>query len=315
MIKTVTGDIEPKQLGWCQCHEHLFIADGPSRKINDALYMADYAKTLEEVELYKKAGGNSVIDAQPFGYGRMAENLIRVSGQTGVNVIACTGFHKTEFFYNPDWLDMQTEETLAAIYAKEIGEGMYSDKGGQLPATAGVIKCAAIKGGHKANGLYAKLFQAAVQAAKHTNAPIMVHMDAGADALDLVSFFDSYGIRPDSIMFCHLDRTRYDYGYHEEVASTGAYLEYDTIHRLKYHSDEQEIALIEHMVEKGFEHRILLGMDTTNRRLKSYGADFGLDYILTVFGPLLAGRLGRPVIVRMMAQNPTKYLSINPAKE
>ncbi|MEN6634809.1 MAG: phosphotriesterase, partial [Clostridiaceae bacterium] len=59
MIRTVTGDIDPKQLGWCQCHEHIFVADGPSRKISAALYMDDFDKSLSETRLYKAAGGAS----------------------------------------------------------------------------------------------------------------------------------------------------------------------------------------------------------------------------------------------------------------
>lgn len=39
IIRTVKGDIEPADLGWCQCHEHLFVVDGPSRA--ESLYMDD----------------------------------------------------------------------------------------------------------------------------------------------------------------------------------------------------------------------------------------------------------------------------------
>ena len=52
VIRTVSGDIMPEQLGWCQCHEHIFIADGPSRKTNEALYMDDYDKSLAEVLMF-----------------------------------------------------------------------------------------------------------------------------------------------------------------------------------------------------------------------------------------------------------------------
>ena len=65
MIRTILGDIAPDKLGWCQCHEHLFLADGPSRKISAALYMDDYDKSLAELKLYKQAGGVSLVDAQP----------------------------------------------------------------------------------------------------------------------------------------------------------------------------------------------------------------------------------------------------------
>jgi len=311
MIRTVTGDIDPKQLGWCQCHEHIFVADGPSRKISAALYMDDFDKSLAETRLYKAAGGASFVDAQPHGCGRMAAGLKRVSEQSGVNIIACTGFHKTEFFEEPDWLARQSEDALTRIYIREVSEGM--DEGTGLSARAGLIKCAAVPGLNHASPLYEKLFAAAAAAAQETGAPVFVHFDPDADALKLVAFFRGYGIAPERLIFCHLDRAKYDAGYHMELADTGVYLEYDTIHREKYHSDEQELKLIESMVLMGHASNLLLGLDTTNQRLKSYGAPFGLDDILTRFRFLLADRIGNELVNSIMINNPAKALSFETA--
>ena len=308
-IRTIKGDIVPAQLGWCQCHEHLFLADGPSRRLNKALYMDNHEKSLAELVRYKQAGGQSIVDAQPFGCGRMAEKLIKVSDQAGVNIIACTGFHKTEFFTDKVWLDKQTEETLTEIYLEEIEKGLYSVDNKKLPAKAGIIKCAAIGRDRKENKTYAKLFSAAATAAVITGIPIMVHMDIDSDAFSIISFFEKYNIQPDKIMFCHLDRVKYDFTYHKEIADVGSFLEYDTINRLKYHSNEKEIELIVHMVENGFVNKLLLAMDTTNQRLKSYGADFGLDYILTEFTVPLEQQLDKEIIRRIMIENPADALS------
>ncbi len=308
IIRTVTGDIEPKQLGWCQCHEHIFLADGPSRQINEALYMDDYEKSRAEVLLYQAAGGHSFVDAQPHGCGRMAANLVKVSEQTGVHIIACTGFHKTEFFEDAAWLEGQSEETLTRTYIREVQEGMYEGSG--LTAKAGLVKCAAIKDTYQANRVYAKLFSAAANAAAATGAPIFVHFDPGADAVELVEFFGRYRIAPERLIFCHLDRARYDTGYHKELAQAGVYSEYDTIHREKYHSDEAEAQLIEDMVKAGYASKLLLGLDTTNQRLKSYGAPFGLDDILTRFRYILDERVGSETVDQMMTKNPADALQI-----
>ena len=310
-VRTITGDIKPENLGWCQSHEHIFIADGPSRKINNALYMNDYERSCAEVEMYREAGGQSFVDAQPFACGRMAENLVAVSKQTGVNIIACTGFHKIEFFEDLDWVKAQTEEFLAQLYIGEVEDGMITRNKSRLSAKAGIVKCAAIKDWKQENRTYVKLFEAVASASAQTGAPVMIHMDDGADAFSIVRFFGTYDIDPNKLIFCHLDRTKYDFGYHEEVASTGAFLEYDTIHRLKYHSDEQEVQLIVHIAEKGYVDKILLSLDTTNQRLKNYGANFGLDYILTEFRYLLEPHLGKDVIRKMMIENPAKALSFS----
>ena len=257
--------------------------------------------------MYKIADGNSIVDAQPFGCGRMIELLYRVSVQSGINIIACTGFHKTIFFEDSEWLATASETALSDIFINEMTIGV--DTGGEKPAKAGIIKCAATPGEQNADNTYLKLFRAAAHAAKVTNAPVMIHMDSGADALPIIRLFDDYGVAPNRLMFCHLDRARYDFGYHEQLANIGVTLEYDTIHRLKYHDDETELNLIEHMVNRGHADRLALSLDTTNERLKSYGAAFGFDFILTDFSKQLTKRLGNEIVTKFMVTNPAAFLA------
>lgn len=307
IIRTVKGDISKEQLGWCQCHEHVFLSDGPSRKVSKALFMDDYDKSLREIISYKKAGGKSFVDAQPFGCGRMIEKLYRASKDSDVNIITCTGFHKTVFFEDQEWLKKQDEQTLSDIFINEVESGVQIDNG--IFIKTGIIKCSAVPGEHKADSLYEKLFLAAVNAAKVTNAPVLIHMDPGANAFPILKLFEENGIPSDRIMFCHLDRAKYDFAYHEELAQAGVFLDYDTIHRLKYHSDEKELRLIEHMTDRGFGDNLVLSLDTTNERLKTYGAKFGLDYILTEFGSRIIETLGQGILNKFMIDNPAEFLS------
>ena len=304
IIRTLMGDIAPEALGWCQCHEHLFLEDGPSRKVSGSLYMDDYGKSLAELKLYKNAGGASLVDAQPYGCGRMAKELVRASEESGVNIISVTGFHKTEFMVE-GILD-KGGDALTRIYIDEVTKGMDG-----LSARAGIVKCAAIQGEMDANADYAMLFEAAAHAAAETGAPVLVHMDTNADAMKLLSYYARFGIDPSRVIICHMDRACADVGVHEAVAEAGAYLEYDTIHRLKYKSDEDEIKLIAHMTERGFADKLLVGMDTTNERLKSYGAAFGLDFILETFRRMLAEHIGQAVVDTITVANPAKALAMS----
>jgi phosphotriesterase-related protein len=146
--------------------------------------------------------------------------------------------------------------------------------------------------------------------------PVMCHIEQGADALHVVDFFMQRGLSPDRLLICHLDRARYDIGYHKEVLAAGVFLEYDTINRTKYISNRQEIDLIAAMLEAGFEDRILLSLDTTNARLKAYGADMGLDYILTEFAPMLRGAgVAESQLRKMQSLNARKALTIKKLKE
>jgi phosphotriesterase-related protein len=95
-----------------------------------------------------------------------------------------------------------------------------------------------------------------------------------------------------------------------EVAAAGAWLELDTIGRFKYHSDEAEMDMIRYLHDHGLGGRILLGLDTTRRRMRSYGGDIGLDYIHASFFPLLRQNgFQEPQLRLMIAGNPAKALA------
>ena len=73
----------------------------------------------------------------------------------------------------------------------------------------------------------------------------------------------------------------------DAIAATGVYLDYDTIGRFKYHSDEEEVALLRHMCERGYTQRLLLSLDTTAQRMAAYGGEISLCYLLERFLPRL----------------------------
>ena len=64
------------------------------------------------------------------------------------------------------------------------------------------------------------------------------------------------------------------------------------------------------MIDDGFEGQILLGMDSTRNRYRSYGGSPGLEYILTTFLPMLQ-RVGieSDSIETIMSANPKNALT------
>lgn len=313
-IHTVQGCIDPGRLGYCQCHEHIFIARGKPCEITPSLCIDDYGMSLKELGLYKDSGGLSIVDAQPVGCGRMADLLFKASVQSGVNIIASTGFHKVIFYDEDHWIYKKDEDYLSSLFIEEIEAGMYLDGDLGLPsqkiqASAGIIKTAVDSYGIK--GVYEKLFSAAAEACLNTGVPILCHLEKGCSALDIVEFLVKRGVDPHSIILCHLDRTQYELAYHREVAKTGVFLEYDTIGRFKYHSDEQEIELISYMIDNGLSGHILLGLDTTRERLQCYGGNIGLNYIKEVFtGSLLNAGITQRMIDILTVENPKNALMI-----
>ncbi len=314
MIRTVRGDIAPEKLGWCQCHEHLFLEKGRSYEINSALCMDDIKRSVDELKAYAKAGGSTYVDAQPVGCGRMAEVMAGASEGSGVNIISSTGFHKTCFYDDESFIFSASEFYLTELFISEIKEGMLSsrrDGERRLDAKAGIIKVAVDKGGIYANKVYEKLFCAAVTAAKETGAAMLAHFEPDTDAFELLKLLEKGSIGAQRLIACHLDRARYDIGYHKELAESGIYLEYDTINRPNYHDNNKEIKLIVKMIAAGLKNRLLFSLDTTNKRLRSYGADMGLDYILTDFSTQLENAgVGKDVLEQIMIHNAANAISI-----
>lgn len=313
-IMTVTGPIKKENLEFCQCHEHLFIKEGKSKEINDALYLDDFEATLKELQLFKSRGGKSIVDAQPLGCGRMTNNLIKVARETGLNIIASTGYHKLLFYPSDHWIRNIDYKEFKHILKEEIEKGMYLNTEKNYPqkqvqAKAGIIKTAYSEKYEVNIEAYENLLSAAAQVAADTDTTIMCHTDKGQGALKVIDILTENGLSPNSIIICHLDRKIDNYDFHYEVADRGVYLDYDTIGRFKYHTDKEEINLIQNMINMGYLDNLLLALDTTRNRHKSYGGNIGLDYILETFIPLMKENgIKSEQIKKMMIVNPARAL-------
>lgn len=309
-IVTVKGEIEPGQLGVCQSHEHLLLRKGQSYLVNPALFMDEPEKSAKEAAEYMAAGGRALVEAQPVGCGRMAEGLVWIAEQTGLSVIASTGFHKMTFYPEGHWIGRKSRDELRKIFVEELLLGMYGDGDEKEPRHRTAARAGQIKTALDTEGLtprYRRLFLAAADAAVETGAPLMVHVENGTDPRELLKLLLRAGVPGEQMIFCHMDRACHDLEIHEEVAGSGAYLEYDTIGRFKYHSDEQEVHIIRHMLEAGLGEQLLLSLDTTRQRLEAYGGQIGLTYLLKEFLPLLwKCGVTKEAAGRMLRENPAK---------
>lgn len=314
-IQTVCGLIKSSELGFCQCHEHLLIKKGKSYEINNALFMEDIEKSNREIVRYRQAGGCAIVDAQPIGCGRMGAELEQIARDSGIHIIASTGFHKLVFYQKDHWIFKKNEKELSQIFIEEIEKGMYVDIDNKEPKTqiktkAGIIKTAVDVCG--LNSEYTRLFKAAADAQKATGCAMMIHVEHGADALGLLEFLRIQGVLEEKLIFCHMDRACTDMSVHKELCKAGCKLEYDTIGRFKYHSDEMEARIIKEMIDAGFIRNLLISLDTTRLRLKEYTPEgIGLDYILEVFEKILKNiGIKESEIEEITCENPKKILSI-----
>jgi phosphotriesterase-related protein len=313
LVRTVTGDSEPRDLGFAHCHEHLFVFPVRGVSLPDRLIIDDYEKTKEEVMLFVRKGGGAIADVQPFGGGRHPELLRRLSDETGVAIVAATGLHRTMFYPEDFWSFRAGVTELADPFRSEIEEGMFGYDhddpfSRRTDIRAGVIKVAT--DGGPPDGYYGRVFDAAARAHGATGAPVITHTEMSRSGMAQARFLIDRGVDPSRIILSHMDRV-IDRDANLALARLGVYLEYDTIGRFRYHSDEEEAGLIRALIDAGHADRILLGMDVTRDRYLSYGGDFGLPYIVDRFLPFLRERgVGRRFIDMMTLSNPGRALAL-----
>lgn len=290
-ITTLLGEIPAESLGFCQCHEHILMSKGVSFQVHKLLCIDDPEKSLAELKAYKVAGGSALVDAQPVGCNRMASKEMELSKVSGVHIIGSTGFHKMCFYPENHWNFTASEDEIAQLYIRELTVGMYDDGEHNFPSVATTAKAGQIKTALDKVNLtapYKKLFSAAVTASKATGKPIMVHIEQGSDPLALLDFFLERDMAPEKLIFCHMDRAIPEIEIILAVAKAGVYLEFDTIGRFNYHSDDRELEIIQSVLDAGYENQLLCSLDTTRGRLQAYDpAAVGLTYIRNTFLPAM----------------------------
>ena len=140
----------------------------------------------------------------------------------------------------------------------------------------------------------------------------MIHTEKGSCPVLLLNELRDMGVRPEQLVFCHMDRMFSDPDVHLAILKAGAFLEYDTIGRFKYHSDAKELGLIRKMCKEGFADQLLFSLDTTRQRLRAYTpeTEVGLDYILKRFLPAMrqAG-ISEEIIRKISRENPVRALT------
>lgn len=290
MVQTVCGKVKPQELGHFQIHEHIWVHHTPMADKNPALQITDYEKSLAELKAYREIGGGGFADAQPVAAGRNAEVLKQLSEESGVHIVASTGYHLNGFYPDHCWIHALDEEELFDLYSSELEQGMLQWQADSTvkPSVRTDIRAGLVKAAIPAEGpvgRYETLLRAAARAAAGSHVPLMIHTEKGLHVLEALDICYGAGLKPENIIICHVDRQASDFVPHDTIAAQGVWLDFDTVGRFKYHSDGEEVTLLRHLMP--YAGKIMLALDTTAARLAAYDGEIGLNYIFTDFIPQL----------------------------
>ena len=248
---TVTGEVRPDQLGRTLIHEHVFAAlPGFDLDVRDSLDDDEAVKTSVEVlRAAKEFGVQTVVDAAPLNWYRRPDLLERISEESEVFIVACTGLY-TERMGWPFHFKLLSEVDLAEIFAIELGQGMSHSA-----IRAGVIKIAS---GEGPLGKYdQRAIVAAVTAQRATGAGIITHTTGPTGGLDQLRAIEDAGGDPSRVMIGHMDNVESA----RAVADRGAFVGMDRVGHYRQMSHDDRLGLILSMIELGYASQVLLSHD------------------------------------------------------
>jgi len=91
--------------------------------------LTDIDLMTEELSLFKKLGGGSIVDCSPHFEGRpedYPEKLAELSKRTGLNIIAATGAHYASIW--SDKMKAMSQKQLTALFVKDVTKGIYETR-------------------------------------------------------------------------------------------------------------------------------------------------------------------------------------------
>lgn len=271
-IKTVLGDRNYAEMGITDAHNHVWI-DAIEDSDPFSPVLNDFDAVSSELKQYAYSGGKSLLDCQPGGCGRDGRILQRLSLDTGVNIVACTGFHRKKYYPPGYWLFTASETTIADKFISELTTGLEETLSLPEASKAGFIKLAL-------ESLWEETPQnalaAAAEAARQSGALIEIHTEKGALAEQAVAYFERRGLKPAQLVLCHMDKQP-DFNLHAELCTHGVMVEYDTFFRPKYNPEQNLWPLILRMENAGLSDRIALATDMAEKEMyKTIGNGPGL---------------------------------------
>jgi len=345
-INTVLGSIDSNELGITLPHEHIFIdlrnqfskPEEVSKRmlseqevniqnlgvlrrnpyaVKDNLLLADPEVAENELMKAKEVGARTVVDATTVGIGRDSRLLKRIALNTGLNIIAGSGYYTYDT--HPEDMDEKTVEEITDEIVNDLTRGVKN-----TGIKAGVI--GELGTSEKIYPNEEKVLFAGAKAHHETGAPILVHIfpwsDNGREVLDI---FSEEGVEMDKVAICHSD-VPLDIEYMKDILSRGAMLEFDNFGKEFYippperdfaggifATDIERVRTLKLLLEEGYKDQILISNDICLKILLHRYGGWGYDHVLqNIVTMMVEEGIDRDLIGHLIEKNPKEWL--NPAK-
>jgi phosphotriesterase-related protein len=264
-VETVTGPIEADQLGTTLIHEHLRTQDeavhdqwpdvGTAQEDEPHAVPpgGDHEIAVREAKAAMDLGVKTICDPTAMFLGRDVGFMRRVSEETGLQVVPCTGIYTYDHL--PQFLLNRDADQIAELFVGDIEKGIQGTE-----IKAAFIKCAADEPGVNEN--IEKIHRAAARASLQTGAPIMAHSrPASNTGPRQVEIFEEEGVDPAKVQIAHCGDTD-DLDYIEGLLSKGVWVGLDRYGLEIFLPYEKRQETAKALLERGHAERIFLSADS-----------------------------------------------------
>jgi len=350
--QTVLGPIDANSLGVTLTHEHLLLdatflfvepteanekvlAHQPICLENlswvlhhlfsnlDNLRLDDEQTAINDLMLFKRAGGNTIVEPSIRGLSGNPLGLVRISQATGVNVIMATGYY----------ISMTYPPTLAAMTEEEVADELVRDITAGIDGTG--VRAGFLKGAYSGAGPFStgiedsdrKVMRALALAQRRTGAAIGIHTLRKDLVAEIIEILGEAGADLNRTILIHADRWGPDPLIFPKLLQAGCYVEFDGFGTAELGlvpaegfdyqiNDAQRCDLIMRLITQGYLKRILVSQDVfLKNRYQSYGGA-GYAHILLNAVPLMRHKgISEEQIHTILVENPKRILAFAPVKE
>lgn len=253
-IETVLGKIDSSKLGNVLVHEHITFADRTLRDIFkdnffDEKLVEDLAiKMLREA---KKSGIDTIVDGSAINLGRDIKMMQKISKESGVNIIASSGF----YYQNEIYLELNSEDFIYSLIEKEIIDGIEGTN-----VRPGILKIACSPDG--LNDVIIKMMRAVGRASKKYNMPIFCHhYPESKNGIEILNILESVGVDPSLVIMGHSGDTN-DIPYLSKLLERKCYVGMDRFAFCNVsNSLENRVNTILKLISMGYINQILISHD------------------------------------------------------
>jgi phosphotriesterase-related protein len=308
-VMTVLGPVAPDSIGFTLPHEHTQISLWHIQDRWDYWELTkDEPVALEELALYREAGGTTLVDLTLPGVGRDPLWLRGLSERSGLNLVMGGGWYRTAYYPPEALIDKRSVDSLAEELVAEATVGV-----GETGVRIGIL---GEIGTDKpwVTPSEERVFRAVARASRRTGLAITTHAVLSDVGQAQLTILEEEGVDPGRVVIGHQDSYPV-LDHYLSLIERGASIEFDflgmTFSAIEEHGEGRVIDLLLELLRRGHADRVLLSQDVCHTsQLRRYQGN-GYVYLHMTFLPRLRERgVSQEEIDQMTIGNPRRVLAI-----